>query len=248
MATAEKLRLKKELEKLHGAVKSFRRDDLVTGRWFGSFLQSSLAAMANPPSPQELREQLKGNETTEDLVDEVVSRIIHEAIAATDAYQENLSGTEIKNLKEKKPGGEQKLSGDVMWLVAELLYATKLCVDLVFKVGAAHDRMVTADKVELFGEVFGRSLGAFDYETAKKAGNALEQVGQKIFDRAIAQTVGGSLGDAQRKGFYAYYAKAIAKETARVAGSFPKWEPQKPRQPETGPMVAVAEDDPGPAY
>ncbi|HVY63030.1 MAG TPA: hypothetical protein VHF22_15340, partial [Planctomycetota bacterium] len=224
MSAAEKLRLRKELEKFYPAVKAWKRDDLVTGRWFGVFLQNSLGAMANPPTPAEVNQMHPGCEGPDDLADDIVSALIREAIVATDAYQENLTGTEIKLLKDKKPGGEQKLAGDTVAQVAEMLYAMKLAVDTVFQVGAAYEKQMNAGAADLFEEAFGKALGAFDYEAAKKGGSPLDEIGKKIFDRAIAQTVGSPLSDAQRKGFYCYYLKALAKETKRLAEPLPKWQ------------------------
>jgi hypothetical protein len=248
MSAADKLRLRKELEKLHNAVRTFKRDDLVTGRWFQTFLEKSLGAMASAPTPPEVKAKWKDSGDADDIADDIASATIHEEIAATDAYQENLSATEVKNLKDKKPGGEQKITGDTIAIVAELLYAMKLDIDMVFNLAACYDKLLTAAQNELFEEIFARALGGFDYAKAKADGNAAQQIGAKIFDRAISQCVGTNLADAQRKGFYCFYAKAIEKETRAVLPKLPKWEAPAAKGPDTGPMMAGAEDDAMAAY
>lgn len=240
MSAARKMQLRKDLEKLYLPIKAWTRDDLVTGRWFVQWLEGSLGGMANPPTPPEMKERFKGCESVQDMVDDIVSAAIHEAIAATDAYQENLTGTEVKNLKEKKTGGEQKLTGDTVAIIAEMLYALRLIFMVVFQVGAASEKQVNAGDTAYFEEIFGKALGAFDYDAAKAKGNALEQVGHKIFDRAIAQTVGSSLADAQRKGFYCFYAKAVANESQRMSASLPAWVAPPPKGAETGAMMAAS--------
>jgi hypothetical protein len=246
MSAAEKMRLRKELEKFHPAIKnSWKRDDLVLGKWFKKFLDNQLGAMAGATTPKDVREQFKGSKEPDDLLDDIVSATIHESILATDAYQENLSGTEIRNLKDRKPGGEQKLAGDTVAMVAEVLYVMKLNIDLIFKVAAAYEKMVNAGQVELFEEAFGRALGnTFDYGKAKKDGNALDPIGAKIWERAIIACVGSPLSDAQRKGFYCYYAKAIAKETQSLIKPLPKWEPPPEGAAHGGGAGGSAEEEP----
>jgi len=248
MSAARKLQLRKDLEGLYNQVRSFKRDDLITGRWFTMWLEGSLGAMANPPTPPELKERFKDCESAQDMVDDIASAAIHEAIAATDAYQENLTGTEIKNLKDKKAGGEQKLTGDTIAIIAEMLYAMRLIFTLVFQVGAAHSKLVNAGDTPFFEEVFGKALGNFDYEKAKESGAATTQIGQKIFDRAIAQCVGTSLADAQRKGFYCFYAKAVANEASRMAAGLPEWTAPPPKGAETGAMMSASPEEEPPAY
>ena len=248
MSAARKLQLRKDLEGLYGQIKSWKRDDLITGRWFSQWLESALGGMANPPTPPEMKEKFTGCESAQDLVDDIVSTAIHEAILATDAYQENLTGTEIKSLKDKKPGGEQKLTGDTIAIIAEMLYAMRLIFTMIFQVGAAHERQVNAGDTPFFEEVYGKGLGAFDFEKAKAAGNALDQIGMKIFDRAIVQTIGSGLGDAQRKGFYCFYTKAVATEASRMSATLPEWKAPPPRGAETGAMMAAPTEEEPPAY
>jgi len=247
MSAAQKLALRKELEKFHAVVATWKRDDLVTGRWFGQFIDRTLGGLAATPTPADVRAKYKGSTEPDDLADDIVSETIRRAILATDAYKENLSGTEIRILREKKTGGEQRLTGDMVALVAELLYTAKLDVDLMFEIAAAFEKQLNAGQTELFEEAFGRGLGNFDYDKARQDGNALDQIGAKIYDRAIIQTVGSSLADAQRKGFYCFYAKAIAKSTRDVATKLPKWEAPKAEEA-TGAMRAGSADEEPPAY
>ncbi len=240
MSSAEKLRLRKELEGFHPAIKAWKRDDLVLGRWFAQFIDRTLGAIASPPSPVEVKEKYPGNDTQEDLADDVVSGAIHQTIAISDAYSENLSATEINKLRDRKPGGDQKLTGDTIALMAEVVYSLKIMLDMLFQLAAAHERQLNAGQVELVEEIFGRALGAFDYDAAKKKGNALDQIGAKIYDRAISQTVGLPIADAQRKGFYCFFAKAVGKELRRSLDGLPKWEPPKESGPATGAMMSAS--------
>jgi hypothetical protein len=229
---ADKLELRKRLEdQYYPRVKAIKRDDLLLGTWFKTFLDRALGAMANPTTPNELRERHAAAKTPDALADAAVRAQVDAVMHATDAYEEVLGGHDIRILKEKKPGGpDQKLTGDAVAVIAELFFAMDLAIGVVFEVGAAHEKLVNAGATEMFEEVFGRARGAFDYDAAKKAGNASDQIGAKIYERVIGQTVALPPADAQRqrKGFYTLHMKAVAKETARVVEKLPKWEPPKP--------------------
>ena len=245
MSAADKLRLRKELEGYYGFVKALQRDDLWQGKWFPRFLEKTLASYASAPTPPEIKAKFKKAEDENDLADAITTASIHEAIAATDAYEENLSGTEIRNLKEKKPS-KDKLTGDAIALIAELCHTIVIDIRMCFDIAAAYSRVLTAAQSDLLEEIFGRALGAFDYDAAKTEGAAGQKLGAKIYDRAIAQAVGSDLGEAQRKGFYCYYAKAISNQARKAVAALPAWEAPKA---ETGPMgAATAVEDDGTSF
>ena len=104
------------------------------------------------------------------------------------------------------------------------------------------DKLLTAGQNDVFEEIFGRALGGLDFDKAKADGNAVLQIGMRIYDRAIIQCVGTSLSDAQRKGFYCFYTKAIEKELRHTLSRLPKWEPPAEKGPDTGPMMASNDD------
>jgi hypothetical protein len=239
MSAAEKLRLRKAIEQKHGWCRNLTRQDLFSGRWFSRFVdQNSPAAFAAAPIPPDVKAKHPGAETEDDLADAVVTAAIHEAIAATDAYEENLTGTEIRNLTDRKaPKSEEHLSGDSVALLAELCYTILIDINLVLALAAAHGRQPNAETLDVY-EIFGRALGAFDFEAAKAEGDLPDKVGAKIYDRAIAQSLATPLADAQRKGFYCFYAKAISKEARKVMGSLAAWEAPKAQ---TGPMSSADE-------
>jgi hypothetical protein len=110
---------------------------------------------------------------------------------------------------------------------------------MIINLAAAYGKQVGPLTEQAEG-IFGRALGAFDYEAAREEGDALAKIGAKIYDRAIVQALGSDLADAQRKGFYCYYTKAISKEARKAISALPPWEPPKAQ---TGPMTAAAADD-----
>lgn len=246
MPAADKLRLRKELEKHYGFVNSLTRGDLPSGKWFVRFMERTLASYASAPTPPEIQARFPGREGPDDLADAVTTAAIHEAIGATDAYEENLTGTEIRNLREKKPSRpDERLSGDSVALMAELCHTVLIDINLCFDLAAAYSKQLNAAQTDLLEEIFGKALGSFDWEAAKAEGDLGARIGAKIFDRAIVQALGSDLGEAQRKGFYCYYAKAISKEARKVMERLPAWEPPKA---ETGPMGAAAAEDEGTAF
>ncbi|MHC4392247.1 MAG: hypothetical protein ACYS22_13170 [Planctomycetota bacterium] len=242
MSKKLKLQLRKDLEKYHSQVKGWTRQDLTAGRWFPKFLETTLASHTGGRTPEEVKAGIGESEDVQDLVDDIVSKAIHRAIAVTDAYDENLTGTEIRALKEKKATGTpQKLVGDSIPLIAELLYVLKIYLDLMFDIAAAHEKVMVAD-VDKMGEVLARSLGHFDVDATIGKPDFFEKVGAKIFARAIAQTVGSPVADALRKGFFCYLGKAIAK-TLDDTSYLESLEPWVAAGPETGPMLSVDPDD-----
>lgn len=242
MSKKLKLQLRKDLEKYHGQVKSWTRQDLTAGRWFPKFLETTLASHTGGRTPDEVRAGADESEDVQDLIDDIVSKAIHKAIAVTDAYDENLTGTEIRALQEKKAtGAPQKLVGDSIPLIAELLYVLKIYLNLMFDIAAAHQKVMVAD-TDKMGEVLARSLGHFDVDAAIGKPDFFDQVGAKIFSRAISQTVGSKVSDALRKGFFCYLGKAVAK-TLEETGYLEGLEAWVPAGPETGPMLSVDPDD-----
>ncbi len=236
---AEKVRLRKELEKYYPFAQGLTRKDLANGKWFTDFLERTLAGFSTLPAPAEIRARFPDEKTPDELADAVVRAAIHEAISATDAYEENLSGTEIRNLKEKRPSRpDDRLTGDAIALVAELAYTLLIDVKMVFDMAAAYGKQLNAGQMDAFYEMFAHALGAFDVEEAKASGNFGARIGAKIFDRAIAQTLGSDLGEAQRKGFYCYFAKALSKEAKKLIPSLPEWVDVR-KEELTGPMAAV---------
>jgi hypothetical protein len=241
MSAADKLRLRKEIETYHGFARGLTRADLFGGRWFAQFIERTLASFASAPTPPEIKERFKSAEGEDDLVDAVVTAAIHESIAATDAYEENLTGTEVRNLTDKKNAKSQdRLTGDSVALLAELAYTVLIDVKMIFNVAAAMSKAMNAGQIELVEEIFGRALGAFDFDAARAEGSTGEKIGAKIYDRAVVQPLGTGFAEAQRKGFYCYYAKAISKEARKALATLPAWEAPKA---ETGPMAATAMDD-----
>lgn len=243
MSAADKLRLRKAIEQKHGWVKGLRRNDLFDGRWFVRFVdQHAPAEFAAAPTPPEVKARHEGLESAEDIADAIVTAAVHEAIAATDAYEENLTGTEIRNLTDKKNAHlDEQLTGDSVAMIAEVCYTILIDIQMVLSLAGAYGKQPNAEQLDLY-ELFGRGLGAFDFEGAKKEGGLGEKIGAKIYDRAIAQSLGTPLADAQRKGFYCFYAKGIAREARKAMASLAAWEAPKEQ---TGPMSAGAAVDDG---
>jgi hypothetical protein len=244
MSAAEKLKLRKELEKYHGFAKGLTRSELASGKWFGDFVEETLGRYSSVPSPSEIQARFPDEKTPDELADAVVTAAIHEAIAAADAYEKNLSGTEIRTLTEKKPARpDERLTGDAVALVAELAYTVRLDMKLLFDLAAAYSRQMNAGQADVIYELFARALGGVDVAEAKQAGDLARRVGAKIFERAIQHPLGSDLGDAQRKGFYCYLAKALSKEAKKLIPTLPAYEaPPKPEEL-TGPMSAAPVDD-----
>jgi len=242
MASKEKLKLRKELDKFHAPARQWTRQELSAGVWLPKFLEVQLASHLGGKSPPELKTAFPDAESEEDLVEEVTNKAIHRAIAATDAYKESLTGTEIRNFKERSTKGKTKLSGDAVALIAELLYVVRLCIDLMFDVSSAHGRVFSGGEVDLIAEIFGRSLSHFDVDEAKESDDFQAKVGAQIFSRAVTNTVGTKMADALRKGFYCFFTKAIAENVPDYIEGFDEWAEPKP---ETGPMLAVDPDEAG---
>jgi hypothetical protein len=241
-AAAEKLRLRKELEKYYPFATSLTRNELASGKWFADWFEKTLGAYSSVPAPAEVQARIPDRKDPDALAAALTSAAVHEAIAIADAYEEDLSGTEVRNLKEKRPARpEEKLTGDAVALVAELCATLQIDVKLLFDLAAAYGKMLNAGETDLILDVLARSLGAFDVEEAKASGKFAERIGAKIFDRAIVQTIGSDYGEAQRKGFYCYYAKAISKEAKKLAETLPAYE-APPKADLTGPMAAAVDD------
>ncbi|MFC1706342.1 hypothetical protein ACFL59_05885 [Planctomycetota bacterium] len=224
MASKRKLALRKELEKFYSTVKAWSRQDLTTGRWFAQFVERTLAAYTDARTPPQVRAEYPDITDQDELIEGVTNAVIHRAIAATDAYKETLTRTEIRNLKDRKTSGPPvKLTGDSVALIAELLYVIKADLDLMFDVAAAHGRLMTGASFDLATEVFAGSLGTFDVAGAKAGDGFAEKVGAKIFERAVIQTIGAPNPDAFRKGFYCYLTKAIGDNMGELAEQLEEW-------------------------
>lgn len=238
MASKHKLMLRKELDRFHPTARGWSRQDLTSGRWLPRFLEHQLASHLGGRTPPELKAEFPEQaDDTEELAEVVTTQAIHKAIAATDAYVESLTGTEVRNLQDKGlKGGPTKLTGDAIPLVAELLYVVRITIDLMFDVAGAHERVFAGGDMNLVAEIIGRSLGHFDVDAAKAREDFQEQVGAKVFERAIVLTIGNKVAEALRKGFYCYLCKAVGKTVPDYLDAFEAWIPP---QAETGPMLAV---------
>lgn len=240
MASKQKLQLRKDLERFHGAARSWSRQDLTSGKWFGQFLERQLASHLGGRTPPELEAAFPDADDADERADEVTTQAIHRAIAATDAYLENLTGTEMRALKEKRlDGAPTKLTGDSVALIAELCFVMDCYLTLMFDVTACFKKVFAGGEIEVVAEIFGRSLGHFDVDEARKAGGFIETVGAKIYDRAIVQTVENKVADALRKGFYCYLGKAVGKTVPDYIERFEDWVAP---QAVTGPMLTVDPD------
>lgn len=240
MASKLKLKLRKDLDKLHPTAKGWSRQDLTSGRWFPKFVEVTLASHLGGRTPPELKERFPEADDEDELVEEVTNEAIHAAIAATDAYVESLTGTEVRNLKDRKLGGPPvKLTGDAVALVAELLYVMRLYIDLLFDAASAYGKVFDGGNLRLVAEVFGRSLGHFDVDEVKDQDDFVAQIGAKIYERAVIQTVDSKVSDALRKGFYCFLGKAIGQTMADFLDDLEDWTPP---QAETGPMLAADDE------
>ena len=81
-------------------------------------------------------------------------------------------------------------------MIAEVCYTITIDINLVLALAAAFSKQPNAEQLDLY-ELFGRALGAFDFEAAKAEGALGEKIGAKIYDRAIAQALDTPLGEAQ---------------------------------------------------
>lgn len=247
MGQAEKIRIRKELTKLYPVAQQLALKDLKSGQWFAQHLDRVLAGFSALPDANELKKRWP-DLSTDDLADKLATEAIHEAIAMTDAYEENLSRAEVRMLKEPKPDeAAKKIAGEILPLVAEVLTAIQLQVGLVFKLAAIYEKGFGEDLQGAMLEIFGHALGKWEPDKLKT--EPAIAIGTRIFDRAILQNVDPELGDAQRKGFYCYYTKAVAKEAVkRVFPRLPRAEPPPPpTPPDPGKGMLTAEPAPGAA-
>ena len=219
-----KLQLCKELDKYHGFASELSRQDLTSGAWFARFLERVLGARTTAVSPADVQRAFPKT-SDENLGHAVTWRAVNAAILATDAYDENLTSTEVRTLTASELGGEpQRLSGDSQAIIAEVLYVLSLITDLIFELAAVHRKRLDTSKTDLFYDLFGYSLGRFDWERKKAQDGAVEALGAKIYDRAIVRTVGSEHADALRKGFYCFLTKSMAAHAqAALMDQLPEW-------------------------
>jgi hypothetical protein len=265
MNKARQIKLRKELERFEPFASSLTRQDYVSGRWLSKFMEHMLGSYSVTTSPDDVRARHEGVDD-EDLIDAVVSKAVFEALDVTEAHPDAATGTDIRMLTDRKLGGKpQKLGGGAAMLITELIHVLKQNVDMVFDIAAIMRRRMDAGKSDLIADVFGYSLGNFDWDEAKAppeapdeddhtaymaepkpVKNPMEVLGARIFDRAIAQTLSGEYPLSMRKAFYCYFVKSVGAHTPENVVELPEWVEEKVAEgPATGAMTFADPDELG---
>jgi uncharacterized tellurite resistance protein B-like protein len=240
MSTKIRMIIKNELEKMKQDLFGMTFDQLEEGGWFETYLtQFATAYKGSLPS---IEKKVKGERLSpETLADRLIGRAARVVAGVGGAISGTLTESEAALLHSDKSKVGREIPSNVLAMMAEVIYALKLQVALVFDIallfGAEYYARNPIELLSIFwyalvpeGSSFedwafkaisaeeldedlkkGIREGSLELPETLDSSDLARKIGHRLYQRAILKSTMPKISVPLIKGFLCYYAKAVGK-------------------------------------